>query len=428
MPGQIAGLPAYGTARNSDSNNTNSPGTASSFATIAGMALAAAALVARGSRVTRRAAETFQQLPFSFPSLYEQIADTNPKQKNTDIICTIGPKSWDPEVLVQLMKAGMNVIRCNMSHGDHEEQSMKLANLEKAYELAPEFKGKIRVLMDTRGPEIRTGTFEVYNSKKELKAGQDFKLMCDDYSKKGDESAVSITYSELPSSVKPGQQILIQDGTVVLETKEAGDGFVMCKVLNDCKLGEKKNVNVPGVKVNIPVVDEREIFDIKDWAVPKSADYIALSFVQSPEDVKACRKACEGSSKPINVISKIENVEGLKNFDAILEESDGIMVARGDLGMEIPMEKIFMAQKMMIKKTKAAGKYVVTATEMLASMEDKPFPTRAEACDVANAVLDGTDAVMLSSESAMGDFVVETVTTMRRICEEAEHALTTGAA
>jgi len=423
MPGQITRSPVYGTARHSDSKYTNSQGIASSFSTIAGMALAATVLVASRTRMIRRATETFQQLPLSFPSLYEQIADTNPKQKKTDIVCTIGPKSWDPEVLVQLMKAGMNIIRCNMSHGDHEEQSMKLANLEKAYELAPEFKGKIQVLMDTRGPEIRTGTFEVYNSKKELKAGQDFKLMCDDYSKKGDESAVSITYGELPSSVKPGQRILIQDGTVVLEAKEAGDGFVMCKVLNDCKLGEKKNVNVPGVKVNIPVVDEREIFDIKEWAVPKSADFIALSFVQSPEDVEACRKACEGSSKPIKVISKIENVEGLKNFDAILEASDGIMVARGDLGMEIPMEKIFMAQKMMIQKTKAAGKYVVTATEMLASMEDKPFPTRAEACDVANAVLDGTDAVMLSSESAMGDFVVETVTTMRRICEEAEYAL-----
>merc|ERR1712151_921306 len=210
---------------------------------------------------------------------------------------------------------------------------------------------------------------------------------------------------------------------VVLEVKESGDGFVMCEVINDCKLGEKKNVNVPGVKVNIPVVDEREIFDIKEWAVPSGADYIALSFVQSPEDVIACRKHCVGSSKQIKIISKIENVEGLKNFDAILEESDGIMVARGDLGMEIPMEKIWMAQKMMIQKTKAAGKFVITATEMLASMEDKPFPTRAEACDVANAVLDGSDAVMLSSEVAMGDFPVETVQTMRRIVEEAEFAM-----
>merc|ERR1712137_1165402 len=162
-------------------------------------------------------------------------------------------------------------------------------------------------------------------------------------------------------------------------------------------------------------------FDIEQWAVPNDADYIALSFVQTPEDIKECRKHCAG--KDIKIIAKIDNVEGLKNFDAILAEADGIMVARGDLGMEIPMEKVWMAQKMMISKTKAAGKYVVTATEMLASMEDKPFPTRAEACDVANAVLDGSSAVMLSSESAMGDFPVETVTTMRRIVEEAETAL-----
>jgi len=290
--------------------------------------------------------------------------------------------------------------------------------------LAPEFRGKIKVLMDTRGPEIRTGKFEVYNSKKELKAGQEFKLVCGDYSALGDESKVAITYSELPAAVKPGQRILVQDGTVVLEVVSSGDGYVTTKVANDCKLGEKKNVNVPGVKVNIPVVDEREVFDITEWAVPKGADYIALSFVQSREDVAECRKHCAGASKQIKIISKIENVEGLKNFDEILDESDGVMVARGDLGMEIPMEKIWMAQKMMIKKTKAAGKFVVTATEMLASMEDKPFPTRAEACDVANAVLDGTDAVMLSGESAMGDFPVETVATMRRICEEAEHAMT----
>jgi hypothetical protein len=158
----------------------------------------------------------FQQNIMNYPSSLENIANTNPVQKKTDIICTIGPRSWDPEVLVKLMKAGMNVIRCNMSHGDHEEQSMKLANLKKAYELAPEFKGKIKVLMDTRGPEIRTGTFEVYNSKKELRAGQEFKLVCNDYSVKGDESMVAITYAELPKQVKEGQRILVQDGTVVL--------------------------------------------------------------------------------------------------------------------------------------------------------------------------------------------------------------------
>jgi len=230
---------------------------------------------------------------------------------------------------------------------------MKLANLQKAYEMRPELKGTIKVLMDTRGPEIRTGTFEVYNSKKELKAGQDFKLLTD-YSLKGDEAEVAITYAQLPDSVKQGQRILIQDGTVILEVTEPGPDFVMCKVVNDCKLGEKKNVNVPGVKVEIPVVGEREIFDIEKWAVPNEADYIALSFVQSASDVQECRKHCAG--KPIKIISKIENVEGLKNFDAILAESDGIMVARGDLGMEIPMEKVWMAQKMMIAKTKKSRK------------------------------------------------------------------------
>jgi len=385
--------------------------------------LGVAALAAGGrrrQRIARAASETFQQLAVRYPSKLEEIASMNPMEKVTDIICTIGPKSWDPEVLVKMIDAGMNIIRCNMSHGDHEEQSMKLANLEKVYVMRPDLRGKVRVLMDTRGPEIRTGTFEVYNSKKELKAGQELKLVTD-YSIKGDENQVAITYKQLPKDVKPGQRILVQDGTVVLEVVSAGEDYVITKVMNDCKLGEKKNVNVPGVKVDLPVVDEREVKDIVEWAVPNNADYIALSFVQSPQDIKDCRKHCGG--KPIKIIAKIENVEGLKNFDAILAEADGIMVARGDLGMEIPMEKIWMAQKMMIQKTRAAGKYAVTATEMMASMEDKPFPTRAEACDVANAVLDGTNAVMLSSESAMGKFPVETVTMMRRIAEEAEFAL-----
>jgi len=366
--------------------------------------------------------ERFQPADMFFPTKYEDIANrTSVSSRKTEIICTIGPKSWDPEVLAGLMKAGMNTIRCNMSHGDHEEQSMKVSNLKKAYEMVPQYKDTVKILMDTRGPEIRTGKFEVYNSKKELKAGQDFKLMCGDYAVKGDESKVSITYDKLPRDIKPGQIILVQDGTVMLEVSEVGSDSVMTKVLNDGKLGEKKNVNIPGIKIDIPVVDEREIFDITKWAVPTKADYIALSFVQCKEDVQECRKHC--GSLPIKIISKIENVEGLRNFDEILAESDGIMVARGDLGMEIPMEKLFMAQKMMIKKTKEAGKISVCATEMLASMEDKPFPTRAEACDVANAVLDGSTMVMLSGEVANGDFPVETVDAMRRIVEEAENAM-----
>jgi len=363
---------------------------------------------------------TFQQLPFGFPEKYEDIAAKNSAtQRQTEIICTIGPKSWSPEVLAELIDAGMNTIRCNMSHGDHEEQSMKLANLEKAYEMRPEARGKIKVLMDTRGPEIRTGYFEVYNSKKILKAGQTFKLVSD-YSFKGDETAVAVTYKNLPRDVKQGQQIMVQDVSVILEVTSVGDDHVMTKVLNDGKLGEKKNVNVPGIKIDLPVVDEREIIDITQWAVPNNADYIALSFVQSAKDIQECRKHCTDKMK---IIAKIENVEGIRNFDEILAEADGIMVARGDLVMEIPMEKIWMAQKWMIKKTRAAGKIAITATEMLASMEDKPFPTRAEACDVANAVLDGSNMVMLSGEVANGDFPVVTCDTMRRITEETELAM-----
>jgi len=367
------------------------------------------------------ATEVFQQKPFKFPKAYEAIGSRNDIKipRRTEIICTIGPKSWDPEVLAGLIDAGMNTVRCNMSHGDHEEQTMKLQNLAKAYEMRPEAKDSVKVLMDTRGPEIRTGKFEVYNEKKKLKAGQPFRLLTD-YSLKGDETQVAITYKDLPKDVKPGQLILVQDGTIMLEVVKSGPDYVDTKVLNDGRLGEKKNVNVPGVKINLPVVDEREIHDIVNWAVPHKAHYIALSFVQSAEDIIECRRHCRNDMK---IIAKIENVEGLRQFDAILKEADGVMVARGDLGMEIPMEKIWTAQKMMIKKTNEAGKIVVTATEMLASMEDKPFPTRAEALDVANAVLDGSSMVMLSGETANGDFPLETVGMMRRIIEEVEHSL-----
>jgi len=368
-------------------------------------------------RGARRCAATFRQASVKFPDVYKDIAKANAAApRATEIICTIGPKSWNPDVLAGLIDAGMNTIRCNMSHGDHEEQSMKLANLQKAYDLRPQARGSVKVLMDTRGPEIRTGYFEVYNSKKQLKAGQNFKLVTD-YSFKGDENSVAVTYPHLARDVKPGQQLLIQDGTVILEVTECGADYVMTRVQNNCRLGEKKNVNIPGVKIDLPVVDEREVRDICDWAVPNGAHYIALSFVQSAADIAECRTHCGDSMK---IIAKIENVEGISNFDEILAAADGIMVARGDLGMEIPMEKIWLAQKWMAQKTREAGKIIVCATEMLGSMEDKPFPTRAEACDVANAVLDGCNMVMLSGEVANGDFPVETVRTMRRIVEEAE--------
>jgi len=368
-----------------------------------------------------------QQHAIQLPENYEDIARAAVRtDRKTEIICTIGPKSSSPEVLVKLIDAGMNTLRFNMSHGDFEEHSTKLNNLQKAYELRPDLEGKVKLLMDTKGPEIRTGMFEDGPAKKHLAAGQPFRLLTDNYDanlRVGDDSKVAITYSDLPKAVKPGQRILVQDGTVILDVLDCKDDYVDCKVVSDCNLGEKKNCNIPGVKVNLPVVGEREITAITEWAVPNSVDYIALSFVQAASDVRECRKHCEGSAKPIKIVSKIENVEGLRNFDEILQESDGIMVARGDLGMEIPIEKIFLAQKMMIRKAKQQGKFVVTATEMLASMEQKPLPTRAEACDVANAVLDGTSAVMLSGETATGNFAVESVTTMRRICEEAEAAI-----
>jgi len=369
-----------------------------------------------------RFAGSFQQLAFNFPSPCEKIADANPAagRRKTEIICTIGPKCWDPEVLVKLIDAGMDTMRFNMSHGDHAEQTMKIENLMKAYELRPEARGRIKYLMDTRGPEIRTGYFEVYNSKKVLKAGQPFKLVCGNYDFKGDEHGVAVTYAQLPRDVVVGQIILVQDGSVVLEVTEVGEDFVMTRVQNNGRLGEKKNVNVPGVKIDLPVVGEREIKDIVEWSIPHKCHYIALSFVQSAQDVRDCRKHCLPETQ---IIAKIENVEGIKNFDEILAESDGIMVARGDLGMEIPMEKIWMAQKFMVQKTREAGKIIVCATEMLASMEDKPFPTRAEACDVANAVLDGCNMVMLSAEVATGAFPAETLTMMRRIVEETERAM-----
>lgn len=377
--------------------------------------------------VRHKSKDVFQQRRLQLPSACEQVAETTPLKgkRRTQMVVTLGPKSWDPETIAGLLEGGMNILRCNLSHGGHDEQTMKLDNLEKAYQMRPEYRGTVKIMMDTKGPEIRTGPLADRTTKAILKAGQAFVLRTANPELCGDSHGVGVTYKHLAHDVTPGQRILIQDGTVVLDVTAVNTetGEVDCRVVGNCKLGERKGVNVPGVKVQLPVVGEKEIKDIREWAVPKGIDYIALSFVQSAEDVIECRRHCVGASKDIKIISKIENIEGLRNFDEILEASDGIMVARGDLGMEIPMEKIFLAQKMMIKKTKDAGKFAITATEMLASMEEKPFPTRAEACDVANAVLDGSDAVMLSGEVACGEFPIVTVNTMRRIVEEAEQAL-----
>lgn len=340
------------------------------------------------------------------------------------IICTMGPSCWDVEMLVKLIDAGMNVCRLNFSHGDHEAHGSTVERIREANKQRPD--KPVAILLDTKGPEIRTGFFrEDVGDKIELKQGQDLKLVTD-YSFKGDATCFALSYDKLITSVKPGNSILCADGSLTLKVKECGADFVMTEVMNDCKLGERKNCNLPGVKVELPVLQEKDVNDLVNFGIPQGVDFVAASFVQSAEDVALIRKTLGLRGRSIKIISKIENEEGLKNFNEICDASDGIMVARGDLGMEIPPEKVFLAQKMMIARCNQRGKPVVTATQMLESMVTLPRPTRAEASDVANAVLDGTDCVMLSGETAGGKFPLEAVTIMRRVCEEAEAVIDYG--
>jgi len=346
---------------------------------------------------------------------------TEAQTRKTKIICTMGPSCWDVDMIVKLMDEGMSVARLNFSHGDHAGHAAVVKNLKEAMAQRP---GKhLAWLLDTKGPEIRTGFFrEDVGKTIDLKAGQQL-ILTTDYSFKGDSTKIACTYTKLPQSVQPGGRVLVADGSLVLEVVECGEDEITCKVLNNCKIGERKNMNLPGVHVDLPVIGEKDKSDILDFAIPYGATYIAVSFVQSAADVRTVRALLGEQGKHIKIISKIENEAGMVNFDAILEETDMIMVARGDLGMEIPTEKVFLAQKMMIGKCNLAGKPVITATQMLESMCKNPRPTRAEATDVANAVLDGTDCVMLSGETAGGDFPVDAVTIMRRICCEAERVI-----
>lgn len=342
-------------------------------------------------------------------------------RRKVKIICTLGPASQSPEVLEKMIDNGMNIARLNFSHGDHKYHG---DTVERVREVAKKFPDKpVAILLDTKGPEIRTGFFaDGVGDKIELQEGQDLKLVTD-YAFKGDSTCIALSYPKLPQSVKPGNTILCADGSLSLKVKECGTDWVMTEVMNYCKLGERKNCNLPGIKVDLPVLQEKDIKDLKEFGIPQGVDFVAASFVQSAEDVKLIRETLGLRGRSIKIISKIENEEGLKNIDAIIAEGDGIMVARGDLGMEIPPEKVFLAQKMMIAKCNLAGKPVVTATQMLESMTSAPRPTRAEASDVANAVLDGTDCVMLSGESAAGKFPLSAVSIMRRICEEAEQVI-----
>jgi len=356
----------------------------------------------------------------SFVSFADEAAGDSFNRK-CKIVCTMGPACWYEEMLIKLIDQGMNVARLNFSHATPDGAKATTELIRSICEKQRPNK-HCAILLDTKGPEIRTGFLKEGLGKVDLKQGQDLKLVTD-YTYKGDATCVAISYEKLPSSVKPGQMILVADGGLSLKVKSCGGDHVITEVMNDFVLGEKKNSNLPGVKVELPVLQEKDIKDIMEFGIPCGVDFIAASFVQNREDVKLIRKTLGMRGRSIKIISKIENQEGIINIDEIIDESDGIMVARGDMGMEIDIEKVGLVQKMIIKKCNLAGKPVITATQMLDSMEKCPRPTRAEATDVLNAVLDGTDAVMLSGECANGKFPEESVAMLRRISEQATGVL-----
>ncbi|KLV11207.1 MULTISPECIES: pyruvate kinase PykF [Photobacterium] len=338
--------------------------------------------------------------------------------KKTKIVCTIGPKTESKEMLTKLANAGMNVMRLNFSHGDFAEHGQRIQNLR---DVMAETGKQLAILLDTKGPEIRTTKLE-NGQDVSLVAGQEFTFTTDT-SVVGNHERVAVTYPGFAKDLNKGNTVLVDDGLIEMEVLETTDTEVKCKVLNNGDLGENKGVNLPGVSVKLPALAEKDKADLK-FGCEQGVDFVAASFIRKAEDVKEIRELLNANGgEKIQIISKIENQEGVDNFDAILEASDGIMVARGDLGVEIPVEEVIFAQKMMIEKCNRARKVVITATQMLDSMIKNPRPTRAEAGDVANAIMDGTDAVMLSGESAKGKYPIEAVTIMAQICERTDGAL-----
>eukprot|EP00744_Colponema_vietnamica_P001568 GILI01002586.1.p1 GENE.GILI01002586.1~~GILI01002586.1.p1 ORF type:complete len:529 (+),score=205.88 GILI01002586.1:236-1588(+) len=316
----------------------------------------------------------------------------------------------------------MNVARLNFSHGDHETHGRSVENLRAALKERP---GRVcAIMLDTKGPEIRTGLLKNHEPV-QLTVNQEI-FISTDYTAEGDENTITCSYKALPTSVKVGQTILIADGSISCQVTEICENGVKAKLLNSAKMGERKNMNLPGVIVDLPTVTEKDEDDFINFGIPQGIDLIAASFVRKASDIEKIREVLGPRGRHIKIIAKIENQEGLENYDEILAATDGIMVARGDLGMEIPPEKVFLAQKMMIAKANLAGKPVITATQMLESMIKNPRPTRAEASDVANAVIDGTDCVMLSGETANGDYPINAVTIMAKIVCEAEQCLDYG--
>lgn len=337
--------------------------------------------------------------------------------RKTKIVCTMGPNTNSKEMMKKLVANGMDVARFNFSHGDHEEQKMRMDLLK---EVRKELKVPVAILLDTKGPEIRTGELKDHK-KVTLKENQTFVLTTSEV--EGDNERVSITYKGLPQDVTAGGQILIDDGLICLEVQETTGTEIVCRVINGGELGEKKGINVPNVSIKLPNLTEKDKSDLL-FGIEQGIDFVAASFIRNAEAIYEIKDLLrENGGEGIDVIAKIENAEGVENIDSIIDAADGVMVARGDLGVEIPASDVPHVQKIIIEKCNHKYKPVITATQMLDSMIRNPRPTRAEVSDVANAIYDGTDAVMLSGETAQGKYPVEAVQMMAKIAESSEQFL-----
>lgn len=333
--------------------------------------------------------------------------------RKTKIICTLGPSTDKEGIMEQLIKEGMDVARFNFSHGSHEEQKMRLDKLK---ELRQQFDKPIAALLDTKGPEIRIGCFK--DHKITLQDGQTFTLVNDEI--EGTQDAVTVSYKELYKDVKPGDSILIDDGLVGMEVMEIKGKDIVCRVNNGGDISDRKGVNVPGAILKMPFISEKDREDLL-FGIQEDFDFVAASFTRTPEDIMEMRKLLnDNGGSTINIIAKIENQQGVDNIDAIIEAADGIMIARGDMGVEIPLEHVPIIQQKIIRKVYDAGKVVITATQMLDSMIVHPRPTRAEVTDVANAISQGTSAIMLSGETAAGKYPVEALKMMVKIAVHTE--------
>lgn len=338
----------------------------------------------------------------------------NEKMRKTKIVCTLGPASSDDDTMRRMLLAGMDVARVNFSHGDHEHHGRTIDNFRRVRD---DMGKAAAIMLDTRGPEIRTGSFR--EGKVMLKEGQEFTLTARDT--EGDETGCSITYKQLPDELKQGDAVLVDDGKIRMIVESVTSEDIVCRVKNGGPVSDHKGINVPKVRLSMDYLSPADKADLL-FGIKKDVDYVAASFVRKAGDVQDLRRFLDqNGGQRIKIISKIENTEGIENFEEILRLSDGIMVARGDMGVEVDFERLPGIQKRFIMRCQQSGKIVITATQMLESMIASPVPTRAEITDVANAVFDGTSAVMLSGESAMGEYPVEAVKAMAKITRQAEH-------